>query len=384
MFDDYKFKLPKKRIQFVFHQEKEEAFYPWEIAKFLNELNTSYYKYELLNSICSAINNGISPENILILDKSLPLYQSHGELNIIDLRKNGLQILYNTGYPNSLLPSKESFELRELLIFFHSINSKLFANRYKPLYLKTLNSVYGIFEKKGLETARSEIVKEALKRSTKKRKFSSDFFDKEIVQSNKSISQFSNQFESIQKIKEKNNYKSLKQKQNKDIEKLFTVFFKNFEKIQRPVVCVRNGNKLRVLGRSLVNKKEKHVQGLELKEITRRSPFRFILEGGVAVYRTIQEEKRAKELHEKEKQIQDSRLRQEKKKELLLDIKIAKELEQISRDSDVTAYTRLPISYATEKILEEYKKEDEKRQEILDRRGLKLEPKETKSIDFRA
>ena len=73
MFDDYAFKKVNTRISIEFEQERDEPIYPWEIAGFLGKINTIYYKFELLNSICSAINNGISPENIFILDYSLPL-----------------------------------------------------------------------------------------------------------------------------------------------------------------------------------------------------------------------------------------------------------------------------------------------------------------------
>ena len=74
MFDDYAFKKPTTRINLRFNQQRDEPMYPWEIAGFLNKLNTSYYKFELLNSICSAINSGIHPSNIYIFDHSLPLY----------------------------------------------------------------------------------------------------------------------------------------------------------------------------------------------------------------------------------------------------------------------------------------------------------------------
>lgn len=59
MFDDYVYKNIETRVRFKFIQRRDEPLYPWEIASFLKGFNTVYYKFELLNSICSALNHGV-------------------------------------------------------------------------------------------------------------------------------------------------------------------------------------------------------------------------------------------------------------------------------------------------------------------------------------
>lgn len=42
MFDDYDYKNTSTRIKLKFIQKRDEPMYPWEIAGFLNKLNTVY------------------------------------------------------------------------------------------------------------------------------------------------------------------------------------------------------------------------------------------------------------------------------------------------------------------------------------------------------
>lgn len=77
------------------------------------------------------------------------------------------------------------------------------------------------------------------------------------------------------------------------------------------MVFVRVGNnRFRILGRSLVNKREK--TGLELKEVKRNSPLAALIEGGVSIYQAVQAEKRLKETHELEMQIKKQSLKKPK------------------------------------------------------------------------
>lgn len=82
-FDDYDYKINLK-FEFSFKQRKDEKILPWEIASFVNEYNTIYYKSVLLDSISSALLHGNSPENILIFDGSLPLNKKYSDLDLID------------------------------------------------------------------------------------------------------------------------------------------------------------------------------------------------------------------------------------------------------------------------------------------------------------
>ena len=98
MFDDYRYKNEETRIKIKFKQVRDEPLYPWEIASFLNKFNTSYYKFELLNSIASALEHGISGKDIFILNHSLPLYERYSELNLVE-ESHAAKIFYPIGIP---------------------------------------------------------------------------------------------------------------------------------------------------------------------------------------------------------------------------------------------------------------------------------------------
>lgn len=141
MFDDYDFKNTSKRIKMSFRQIYDETMYPWEIAGFLNELNTSYYKFELLNSISSALLNGISPEDIFIFDSSLPLYERYSALNIVPEDVSS-EIFYRIGRPYPLKPNLFVYQYNLLCEAFETVNSFLYANHVRTLRINKINTAY--------------------------------------------------------------------------------------------------------------------------------------------------------------------------------------------------------------------------------------------------
>ena len=392
MFDDYDYKLTDKRIQFKFSQKYDESFYPWEIASFLKDLNTTYYKYDLLNSISSALNYGIDPKDILILSKSLPLYKTHGDLDIINYSENGLNLFYFIGDPYSLSPNINIERTRLFLLAFKLINKKLHQLGFKPLFTKTIPHLFEQLPKIGLSDTIELNIKEALKRSKPDNIITKDDFAKEIAYIQKSNKQLTDDFKTIKDNSDQNLETYLNEKTSKKIKRnYYEKFFFHFNKIQRPLVCIKEGNHLRVLGRALVNKEKSQKHGLELKEMTRNSPLKSLFEGGVAVYRTVKEEERSKELHNKkielinvEKSIMDEKLKQEKLKSLRLEIELAEKMEEIAKSSDVEAYKDLDDNFYTQRILEAYRYQDKSRISMLERRGLDYKPSETKIIDIKA
>lgn len=386
MYDDYEFKLTNKRITFKFIQNRDEPFYPWEIAKFINGLNTIYYKYELLNSISTALNRNKSSKNIIIWDKSLPLYENYSDLNLLNLSENGIQLLYHIGLPYSLSPNIQIERIRMMLVLFKSINKRLHKLGFKPLFSKELNKLYNILQNSQFDVMKDELINMALSRSKKDKPLVIKDFSNEIENINKEIDIIKNDFKTLKSIK----YNNISDSEKKVLKKYDKRFLFHFSKLQRPLVCLIEESQLRIFGRSLVNKKEKRVHGLELKQLAKNSPLASLFESGCAAYRTIKEESRSKEIHQYELEIKklekeevEERIKQEKLKTLLLKLEVAQKLNEIASNSDVCSIDKMDNSKASNIIRNAYRYVDNKRENVLNNRGVHLLPEETKVIDIK-
>lgn len=283
MFDDYDYKHTDTRISVRFVQKRDEPMYPWEIASFLKTLNTVYYKNELLNSICSAINYGIPPTDIFIFNKSLPLYRRYTEMDLLEERQ-AAKYWYDIGLPYPLVPNVDMYEYNLLYQAFYRINSFLRSKKVRSLTTDSVASAYDVLKQSGLDVAEKHIVALAVERaqksaeSAKKRKEK-----KEPIGEHEIIGVLERYKKSRLELLEDVSYLGTLTEDacseliissgriQKRRAAVLLAFFRYFDKTSRPLVCVRvDGGKFRVLGRSLVNKKEQ--TGLEVKEVRRNSP----------------------------------------------------------------------------------------------------------------
>lgn len=315
MFDDYDYKNTESRLSVRYVQKRDEAMYPWEIASFLKAINTVYYKYELLNSICSAIKFGIDPKDIFVFSKSIPLNKKHFEMNLLD-EQHAAALFYNIGSPHPLVPNSEIYSLNLIYQYFRLVNSLLKRRGFRPLTIKSISMAYAELKNNGLDSAENYVNSIVIERSLSGvNSAKKNYINKSPITNheiNLAVSKY--QKRKILLLDDLERIGSLgdsdldliidsQTKDNKRRSGIILSFFRYFDKISRPLVCVRVGeSKFRVLGRSLVNKNE--VTGLELKEIKKNSPLGSLFEGGVgAMIKTVEfalEERRKSELHKLE------------------------------------------------------------------------------------
>lgn len=402
MFDDYKFKKTPQRVEMRFVQQADEPMYPWEIAGFLNHLNTSYYKYELLNSVCSAINSGISPNDIFIFDKSLPLYQRYSSLNLLteDL---ATKIFYEIGEPYPLFPNRKGYEYKLIFKAFRAVNSFLYAHHVKTLPISLLSEVNKTFKNDGLAASEKKIVDFAYEQATKsyeaakKKKKDVERVTKTAIKQclrdyNSYKSELFSDLRALQNIGEANFADLLKSNKRDDRRrgKIADAFFYHFRETTRPLVFARVGDdKIRVLGRSLVNKKEQ--VGLELKEAVRRSPLNALLEGGLTLAQLITSiagSKRANEMHQlnvEEKKI-DIQIKKEQLAGHRLDnikrgLEIEEKINTALQGSDSNALNDVKNMYMQSQLRKTYIYEQQNTDTLLTSRGLKLDENSVRLID---
>lgn len=403
MFDDYDYKKVSTRINIKFIQERDEPLYPWEIAGFLNKINTVYYKFDLLNSICTALNKGIKPEDIYILDKSLPLYQRYSRMNILD-DSEAAELFYKIGRPTPLVPEFESYHLSFIQEAFSRVNSFLFKNHIKPLPVKTIRKAFDIVKKESLGDAEEFIIQLATERAEKSRERAVLRGDDSPPISWADIEKCLTQYQA-KKVQLREDIACIRESLSNDGAtsalldsqtrigkrrcKLLLDFFHNFNKIQRPLVYVRvSEDQFRVLGRFLVNKKEK--TGLELKEIRKNSPLGALIEGGLALYQTVRQEKRAEELHklemEKAKlgvQIAQESLKNAQLKNLEIELEIAKKLESAIENGDMKAIEHVGNTFLKKQISKAYQTEESNAERVIKHQGLTLDRESIKVIDIK-
>jgi hypothetical protein len=402
MFDDYDYKDTNSRILVKFSQKRDEPMYPWEIAGFLKKLNTVYYKFELLNSISSAINHGIKPEDIFIFDHSLPLYERYTELDLIS-GPVAAKLFYPIGMPIPLLPSTKIYEYNCLYRIFYAANSFLTKNHIGRLRLSQLSVLYEDLELFGLDTVEENLIslvyaqaeksyEAAAKRGEKKSQFSDADFKKSLTKYRKYKELTFSDIAKIQTLDDKEllDVLTLDGRENIRLSHLLTSFFTTFEKTTRPLVCARVAdNKFRVFGRSLVNKQEQ--VGLELKEVRRNSPLGALFEGGVALYQAIQQEKRAKEVHEVEMEIKkknlelvDAQIHGQKVQNLEHELRLSEKMDAIASKTDISAIKKIPPSFLRNQIVVAYSAQHSNASDVLTNHGLRLQHESIAIIDLKA
>lgn len=111
MFDSSKVIDEESRIEIKLRKTDDEVPTSWEIGNFIDKLSCYYYKFELINVICKAINEGIHPKNIFILDESFKIDRSYINLDTMAVTDKKIKNLYTIGKPKSIYPNKKLYML---------------------------------------------------------------------------------------------------------------------------------------------------------------------------------------------------------------------------------------------------------------------------------
>lgn len=120
----------QKRYVVKMSQNTKQHVKAWRITDFIEKINNSYYKKELLKEITERLNNGESPENFIILDKSFNIHKANKHIKVLKLNTvNGVKKLYHLGKPYSLYPNEKIIVFNNVFNTFSTLYT-LF-NQYK-------------------------------------------------------------------------------------------------------------------------------------------------------------------------------------------------------------------------------------------------------------
>lgn len=349
IYDDYKFKKLDYRVEVNFVRKSCEPLSTWEVAKFVGRFNTCYYKIELVNTIAIAINNGIKPENIVIMDKAFKVNERYENFNTIDIKSDGLSDMYSIGNPISMFPNDDITKINFIFKLFKKLNKKLYETNNQRLTKEEHKKYYTQLINNSFEEAVDYL---GTRTKLKIKNEESEAEIKNYIDESKNIifQQYNKyekdkiSFKYLSEIVATNSFNEVDKSHKILISKYYSRFFELITKLPRPVVGIYNkdANQIDILCRAHINIKERNQTFLDLKEISHHSPLKALFEAGLDIYSTIKDEGRKKELHECEIEIKK-----------LEKIKLEKEINNLETDHEIAEIKRFNLLLDTHKKLGE-------------------------------
>jgi hypothetical protein len=358
IYDDYDpmYKDLEKRVGLKLVREPSNPMSPWGFSHLISTISTSYYKIELIDSIKTAINNKISPENIFILSGSFKLYESYRDLNSFSLNTN-LTKLYYIGDPVSIFPNKDLFTLNLLFKFFRRIK-RLFALKGGGLFtIDHLKDSYEELKKKDVGHAIDNLVgkakqqyREKYREKIIKQETVADF-DLDVDKLKKAIISEYKKFSGVDEnygfayvaecLKEneeivREDKQANENEKKRVMDEYYLNFFKRFSRIARPVIGIyhKENEQVEILCRNNFHSRVDNKVFLDIKEVSHKSPLVIdmtaLVSLGFLVLTHLTIIKQQKELHELTKSQQEE-LHKLKKKYLDEEFKWKRELGDIEQ-----------------------------------------------------
>ncbi|MED4678062.1 hypothetical protein [Bacillus nitratireducens] len=370
MFQEKQLKDYSNYLSITLKRDKDDLLSSWQISNLLSQISSQYYKNELLNTISLALNEGIQPENLFILNDSFNINNAYSKLDILDLNKSDdIKAFYHLGKPTSLFPNERLFKTALVFDYFRKINEMLSNKKISPINKDSLldlaSEIHANNNLLHILDSISTLANKCLKKETTDRE--------EIVKNiNTLITNAKEEFEQYEKNKvildvmiddiKNKTYEPPKDKKHKELEtEYFNAFFTKFHNLKRPIVGIfyPNNNKIQILCNNFINKKKRDERFLDIKTISHNSPYLidFIIGTSIAlplikVLSLIKEQKKLKK-REKELDLAEPKTDQE------LNL-IIQQLTSLSETAENKAYQEIDLPYLKDRILESQNQTNEK------------------------
>lgn len=340
-FNDYQYKDLSIKVHLKILREVDTPFTPWQFSNFISSFNTYYYKFELIDTIAMALNKGINPENIFILDKSFESGFTYSKFDVLNLNKNGIYDIYKIGKPISLLPNDKIYEIYFAFKVAQEVSEILKKSHQKKRFhsdlIKTLINNYSSVS--FINDAEEEVLSSGLVED-KIRQLLSNRFN----QLRNEYRGYLNNKHVIKSIKGVITYNGLPKDIDKNtrdiIDKYFNKFFNSFSRVSRPVIGIYyvELEKVKILCNAHINKKRMNNTVLELASLTHKSPHLLEFIGGVFLPKlvdvVINKDRRKLEEDLLKEKINTEKLKQntEKLKQIERKLNIIKNLSMLNDD----------------------------------------------------
>ncbi|MDQ0209089.1 hypothetical protein [Alkalicoccobacillus murimartini] len=388
-----------KRFQLKLDRDSETPLNSWEISNFINQLTSYYYKNELINAISHALNNNISAENIFILSESFSLNKTYEKIDILNIPDDLLQ-LYYIGDPISLFPNRELFTLNLLFNMVRTINKTLYNNKPRlRLHNNIMIEIFKSYDQDFKNVTKFIFLqtKDLLYKVPHKTIQDKNLCETKLNQISKIISGYLNTFNDYESNKininslteylmsdsdikiESKNFEVLKNK-------YFNKFLYYFSKVSRPVVGIHleEERKIKIIGKSHINKKIQDELFFDTKSITHNSPLSALFEAGLGLGQLSIEQERLKlekEKHEWERKKTNIELQTLELEKLNKQLEVQSKMELLLKKEGLDQIQNITNPYIKQNLIDTRKRIFEGYTTLVNKNELIVNREETKIID---
>lgn len=379
------------RIGIELKSDSDNPLSGWQFQELISNLNKGYSKLDLVNEISRLLNKGVSPENIIIMNKSYEINNKYKYLRgtgEIDLNKaDKVKCFYHLGRPISMYPN-DYIKMIEIIFKLYDKSYTLFK-KHKIENVSKKNLIKYIDKKQEFDKIIDQFQKDLMKNIDLEVE---DKAEAEAIKNtintyiDNSKQQYKLYSEDITSIKK---FEDIKDKEflelSEDNRKLFSEmekkyyneFFKKFKKLDRPIILQYDNysNKLSVIRKEYMLNDIESDNFLDYKSYSHNSPFIINLIGGSCIslifalfYKSIGQAKKNVD-KKKEYEIQH-KFNQEELQQIIYDLSQTSMLNEVKEVKD--SFLNMKLSEVNE-----YGKKNVKT--TLNRSGIK---KDGVIIDF--
>lgn len=271
----------KKKLELKLYRDTDEILTSWQIQDFISNLSSTYYKLDLINSICNKINLGVKEEEIFIIDESFKYNNSYKFLaksKILKLNnKSDFKHFYHFGKPIGLFYNEKLSKLNIMFSIFEEINcylgkkglNKISKDKFHDVILECIDNGIKIF---------IDLIYLYNKDEEKISDIVNNIKVNIIDKYEEKLKELENNKENIRKVKDVILNKDSQSMNEKDFEfiekKYFKRFFDYFMKLQRPIIGIykEDKNEIEILSSSFIIKNCRDEKFLDIKQISHNSP----------------------------------------------------------------------------------------------------------------
>lgn len=361
-FDEYTYKNTDGRVNIKYIRDEESRLNPWEITNFVSRISTYMYKIELINTIALAINNGVEPKNIFILDKAYKINGIYSDFTEIKLNSLALNKIYSIGKPESMEPNKELMEVKFLFKLLYRINKVLYKYGKKRVGTQDRLDSYNEMKQKNFIDAISfvsELAKNKL--NAEEVIFASKTIENECRKIGVEYKEYVNEIGQISYLKsilDGNKISDITEEERKIERVYYRKFYDFLIKLPRPVVGIFSSeeNKVNILCADHFDSSINRNTKIELRAITHNSPIMAELEAGFEIIALKKREKREEEIHELEKQKRQQEMLKNDLDIINKAIEMKRNLDDLANTQENQGIKNMATSYIKKQLCDVYGK----------------------------
>lgn len=286
------------RINLRIESINEATLSGWQLQDFINTINKSYTKIDLINEIAHLLSEGVNPMDIVIINKSYDInnqYKYLRENREINLNNpNLVEKFYHLGNPFSMFPNEKIIKLNLFFRLYKKIY-KLFKSHNIPTLKKwilreCIDDDFNDALNRLMDDCNSLIPEGSEYKGLKSK------VEKYVEDAGNKYKLFLEDSSKIEKVmatlKDKDSLDNLADSDlNKIVDKYFYEFFNLFNKVERPIIFVFNQseNKMSLIRGEYMLNDTSSENFLDFKSYSHNSPFVITFSAGIIILALIKQ-----------------------------------------------------------------------------------------------